>query len=313
MIQQQSQTKQNNQQKHFNYQILLSISQQYLIHTFTQAINKNNTLLVIGSNLFGKVIYLKNELKYLQQNKKHSNSISTLNFFKRKSQFISGSYDSSIIIQSSNLLQNLKYLTKLKGHMRGILCLVVDSNSENLIISGATDNSIKFWSYSQYSTWSCSQTIREHTSYVFGLSINQDGTKLVSCGRDKQILLMERFNGQLWYVKQKISELGSRISFITKDIFVFQPCNGTNLQFYTIDLSTGLYTKSKELQVQGAEQGGYYYFPKFIYLLENYLFLKMDILQIQYSLTLILKIGIVYMSKEQNLINVKILETFLGP
>ncbi|CAD8130815.1 unnamed protein product [Paramecium sonneborni] len=53
-------------------------------------------------------------------------------------------------------------------------------------------------------------------------------------------------------------------------------------------------------------------FPKFIYLQDNYLFLKMDILQIQYSLTLILKIGIVNMQKkEQNLINLKISETLL--
>ncbi|CAD8178200.1 unnamed protein product [Paramecium pentaurelia] len=83
------------------------------------------------------------------------------------------------------------------------------------------------------------------------------------------------------------------------------------LQFYTIDHSTELYIKSKELQVQGEVQECQYYFTQ-IYLPDNFYFPKMAILQIYCNQILILKIGIAYLQKVLSLIKVEILETFLG-
>ncbi|CAD8129539.1 unnamed protein product [Paramecium sonneborni] len=258
-----TQIQENNPQKCLNHTLFYSIIQKYPYHCFAQAINHNNTLIALGSKSACKVIFKKNEkFKYLLQVKKHQSAISTLNFFKDSLQLISGSYDSSIIIQPLNLLSNLKHITKLKGHTHLISCLVVNTNQENLFISGSVDKNIKFWTFSSSSCWTCTQTISEHLDQVSGLSINQECSKLISCGRDKQILIIERSSDKIWYVKQKISGNGYRISFITTDIFSFQPYNGTHLYLYTFDLTTGLYIKSRELAVSDGGQGCQYFFPQ---------------------------------------------------
>ncbi|CAD8198827.1 unnamed protein product [Paramecium pentaurelia] len=257
------QVQQENSQKYLSHKLLFSISQKYPDHSFAQAINYNNTIMAYGSKFICKVIFFKNEnfLNVLQV-KKHQNVISTLTFFKDRSQLISGSYDSSIIIYPLNLLSSSKHLTKLKQHTHLITCLIVSKNSENFFISGSLDKNIKFWSFSSSSCWTCTQTISEHLDQVSGLSLNEDGRKLISCSRDKQIFIMERSTDQFWYIKQKISGNGYRISFITTDIFSFQPYDGTHLYLYSFDTITGQYIKSRELSISKGGQGCQYFFPQ---------------------------------------------------
>ncbi|CAD8210705.1 unnamed protein product [Paramecium octaurelia] len=258
-----SQVEQNTSQKCFSHNLVYSIIQEYPFHCFAQAINYNNTLIAFGSKYYSKVIYQKNDkFKYLLQIKLHKNVVSTLNFFNDRSQLISGSYGSSILIHSLNLLSSSKHIATLKEHTRLITCLVVIQNSENLLISGSSDKNIKFWTHSQNSCWSCTQTISEHLDQVNGLSLNQGNKQLISCGRDKQILIMDKSADQFWYVKQKIQENGFRISFITTDIFAFQPFDGTHLFLYTLDPATGLFIKSRELAVSRSGQACQYFFPQ---------------------------------------------------
>ncbi|CAD8116967.1 unnamed protein product [Paramecium primaurelia] len=250
MIQQQ----QNNQSKYFSHKLLYSITQKYPKHCFAQAINNNNTLLVLGSSIVCKIIYLKNELKQLQQTKMHKGAISTLNFFKSRQQFISGSYDSSIIIQPTNLLQNLKYITKLQGHSRGISCLVVNPNTEDLIISGSVDKTIRFWYYSSSSNWSCSQTINEHNDQVNGLSINQDEINkfyqwkdlMDNCG-----ILNKRF------LKMVI------VLHLQQQIYLhFNPVMVNIYNYIQLIIPLDYMQNQKEPQVKGVGSDCQYYFPQ---------------------------------------------------
>ncbi|CAD8214935.1 unnamed protein product [Paramecium octaurelia] len=231
-----SQVEQNISQKCLSHNLVYSITQKYPFHCFAQAINYNNTLIALGSKYYSKVIYQKNEkFKYLLQIKLHKNVVSTLNFFNDRSQLISGSYGSFILIHSLNLLSSSKHIAKLKEHTRLITCLVVSQNSENLFISGSYVKNIKFWTYSQNSCWTCTQTISEH---------------------------LDQSTDQFWYVKQKIQESGFRISFITTDIFAFQYFEGTHLFLYTLDLATGLFIKSRELALSRSGQTCQYFFPQ---------------------------------------------------
>ncbi|CAK61925.1 unnamed protein product (macronuclear) [Paramecium tetraurelia] len=211
-------------------------------------------------------------LKKLTQIKKASEAISTLNFFEHNSNFIAGSFDSSIIIWPMNLTSTPKYITKLQEKYHFVRCLAVLS-SEDLVISGSHDHSIKFWSYSTSQTvspycWFQSQTITEHTSTVWGLSINEDENKLISCGEDKLILIIERTNKHQWIVKQKVyvENGGFRLSFINNDSFASQPHKdqrgSSNLDLYQFDVSTDLYVRTGNVPIKGKGQYCRAYFPQ---------------------------------------------------
>lgn len=86
----------------------------------------------------------------MRSDKNHRSDVTTLNFFINKSQFISASDDATLIIWSHHLFSNLKYLHKLKGHLDCIYCVVIYPLSEDLIITGSGDSTIKFWSLNSF-------------------------------------------------------------------------------------------------------------------------------------------------------------------
>ncbi|CAD8097683.1 unnamed protein product [Paramecium sonneborni] len=123
-------------------------------------------------------------------------------------------------------------------------------------------------------SWSNTQTISDHQSCVYGLSINQEGYRLISCGGDdKQILIMEGSKKEIWHVKQRTHLEGSlmRLSFITNNIFVIQLQLQEYLYIYTKDL-TGEFIKSKFLPIQ--TQSCAIYFPSLYIPSKNLLFHK---------------------------------------
>ncbi|CAK74580.1 unnamed protein product (macronuclear) [Paramecium tetraurelia] len=248
------------------YELLPNI--QYYQHEYccALAMKESNNILLAGQDNKIKVIQFKNGLKLVNCAQKHQNIVVTLNIFQNRYQFISGSNDSQIIIWSFHLMSSPKYLTKLKGHQDWIKCLVIRPKSEDLIISGSYDKTIKFWkqtsyfltqsqnSYFKQQSWVCSQTITQHKKQIEGLSINQEGNKLITCGADHLILIIEEIETQ-WQIKQKIEvqEFGYRISFINNDLFAFQPRNNY-LCLFSFNPNTGLYQQNQDIQVQGGEK-----------------------------------------------------------
>ncbi|CAK67029.1 unnamed protein product (macronuclear) [Paramecium tetraurelia] len=261
--------KSKQQQDHvtFCYQLLAQANYKHPDDCCAISISPNNNLLICSAYESIKVLQFKNgSLQYLQQINKHHENITTLNFFRRKMNFLSSSCDGSMIIWSSSLISSLKFITKLNAHSDQINCVVVTSNlQDDLIISGSFDQTIKFWSptCSLPSSWSCIQTIHEHTSLIYGLSINEDGNKLISCGYDELILVIEKSNNNIWEVKQKIKvDVGFRLAFITSNIFVFQPYKREQLNFYTYDQLSQQYIQSKTLSIKGSGQKCQQYFPQ---------------------------------------------------
>ncbi|CAD8110849.1 unnamed protein product [Paramecium sonneborni] len=253
--------------KCFRYELVPQMKYRQQECCYCIAIDKNNSIVVAGSNNNIKVLQLKDGLKQIQLINKHQNAITTLIVFKNRSYFISGSNDCSIIIWSFNMISNAKYISKLIGHKDWIKCLIVNPKIETTIISGSYDKTIKIWSLStnfqqqDQQSWVCTQTITSHLNQVEAISINQNGNKLLSCGADSMIFVFQEVD-RLWKLKQKIQlkEFGYRISFITDDQFAFQPRNNY-LCIYTLNSVTDLYNNQINIQVQGGQKNCDSYFP----------------------------------------------------
>ncbi|CAD8174767.1 unnamed protein product [Paramecium pentaurelia] len=174
----------------------------------------------------------------------------TLNFMKNTNNFVSGSFDFQIIIWQTVENQFWRCLQKLIGHSDSIFCLLL-KNTDDLIISGNRDKTIKFWIKQDY--WSCQQTITDHTDYVFSLSLNEKQNKLISCSNDSQILVIEQSKlNKKWFVTQKIQvvQFGLRLCFINDDQFTFQPLLKEQMDVYERDSNNKEYRKTKEIAVK---------------------------------------------------------------
>ncbi|CAD8209813.1 unnamed protein product [Paramecium octaurelia] len=287
----------------FTYQLLPQMSHKQTYFCRAISINHDNSIIIVACNSNIKIMEIlldqqqqsssssinsTNEIETKRTPRllqllqgEHSDFVNTLNFFRNTpsmlNSFLSGSKDSTIIIWSpttnSSQQQPTQWapLFKLNGHSNSIRCLIIHPLSEDLVISGSDDKSIKFWScaafFQQKCQWTCQQTISEHLDCVWALSLNMDGNKLISCGEDKLILVMELSNRQQWEVKQKIQvEIqGTRICFINNNQFSFQACSGKalpSLYIYTLYPSSGLFSKSKDIPVQGGGQPCVFYFPQ---------------------------------------------------
>ncbi|CAD8125974.1 unnamed protein product [Paramecium sonneborni] len=268
----------------FQYEIIKKLTYEQGELCQALAINFNNTLIAIASECNINILKINQSLNQepeLLQNLEriHKNHVTTLNFFKKQSQIlnqlVSGSLDSTIIIWTPDQqFTQWNALFQLKNHFYAINCLQISNSLEDFIVSGSADKTIKFWSLNPLKYWICSQTIQEHTSYVYGLSINDEGNQLLSCGNDNYILIIHRSNQQQWQIKQRILNDGISISFITNQTFACQSLDGTSLTFYIIDQINGEYIKYNTFQIQTRGKGNSLYFPLYYNTSKNILLSK---------------------------------------
>ncbi|CAD8215242.1 unnamed protein product [Paramecium octaurelia] len=222
------------------------------------AINNDNSIVLAGCNSDIKVFEFKQEqLKLIQLLSEHSYNVNTLNFMKKSTQFISGSYDRQIIIWSMDQYNQWICEYKLNEHNDEINCLILNNN-EDLIISGSDDKKIKFWK--KQNQWRCSQTITDHAKDVVGLSLNEKQDKLISCGYDLFILIIE----QSQWVIQKIAVeyFGLRLCFINNNVFTFQPRVSNYMHIYEINSTNKQYSKINQIDVKSDSDQCSYQFPQ---------------------------------------------------
>ncbi|CAD8131100.1 unnamed protein product [Paramecium sonneborni] len=235
----------------FNYQLIqeYSISQ----YEFCCAIAVDNycSTLVAGCNSIIKVFqFNQGKINQIQSLNEHKDWVLTLNFMKKSKQFISGSQDKSIIIWKLN--QNNEWSSQqiLNGHISWIECLVINTN-EDLIISGSQDATIKFWI--KKNEWLCQQTIIDHSKSVNGLSLNQQQNRILSCGIDEFILIIEQ-SGQNteWRVLQKITveKSGWRVCFIDNNTFMYSPGGKEQISFFEMNINNKQFTKTRDILIQ---------------------------------------------------------------
>ncbi|CAD8144092.1 unnamed protein product [Paramecium pentaurelia] len=159
--------------------------------------------------------------------------------------------DGRIKLKCLNLCQQ-----KLNGHKGSIQCLLLNNN-EDIIVSGSNDNQIKFWQ--NQNGWLCSQTINDHTQIINGLSFNEQQNRLISCGDDKFILVIEQNEqNKQWIVIQKITveQYGFRLCFIDNDTFTFQPFCKEYIEVFEMNNNNKQYTKTKEIPVKSGSDNG---------------------------------------------------------
>ncbi|CAD8095116.1 unnamed protein product [Paramecium sonneborni] len=194
----------------------------------------------------------------------HRNEISILKFMLKSNHLVSSSLDGSISIWSQCLLAKPLKILKLVNHLKGILCYTINSD-ENLIITGSYDSTMNVW-IKKENFWLCSQKLTDHSSAVYGISINENQNKLISCGHDNQILVfsIHYFRDTQFLTKMQsinVDLYGFRLCFINNNIFVFQPNNDENLFVYELNDNDGKFIKTKEI---GLYNGIYCYefFPQ---------------------------------------------------
>ncbi|CAD8188118.1 unnamed protein product [Paramecium octaurelia] len=231
---------------------------------FAISINHSNKMVAVGCDESIKIYLFKQEqLKQISTLVGRQPHVRVLNFLKNSEILFSGSDDNCLTIWSMNSINNGKYVKKLHGHKGVINCLIIN-NEEDTIISGSDDRSIKFWRHKNQ--WVLNQTIIEHRDQVYGLSLNQLGNILISCGQDKQILVMEiqqkGYQSQ-WVLKQKIKEQwsGYRLCFLSDNLFAFQFSAGKEMNFYEMN-DENIFKKISSVAVKGNKEYCNHFFPQ---------------------------------------------------
>ncbi|CAD8179281.1 unnamed protein product [Paramecium pentaurelia] len=237
--------------KPFNYQIIQQTSFSQFDLCLAIAIDNDCSTLVAGCREKIKVYEFKQGIiDEIQTLNEHKDRICTLNFMKKSKQFISGSCDNTIRIWKQNQNNLWSSLQVLNGHSNTITCLVFNLN-EDLIISGSHDSNIKFWM--KKNEWLLQQTITDHSNYVYGLSLNQEQNRIVSCGYDKFILIIEN-QGQNteWKVIQKINidNCGWRVCFIDNNLFTLSQRDQEYISVFEINTINKQFTKTRDITIK---------------------------------------------------------------
>ncbi|CAD8213273.1 unnamed protein product [Paramecium pentaurelia] len=245
--------------KPFTYEQIKDNSIKYDDDCYAIAYNKDCQIVALGCNKQIKIYEFKQGiLELLQVLNEHSKWVTTLYFMKKSNELISGDGDGYIKIWSRNNNNQWNCSQTIKAHNDCIRCLIMNNN-EDIFISSSDDNTIKFWN--KLKEWMCQQTITDHTFYVFQLSLNDQQNKVISCGLDKQILIIEysEYNKK-WIVIQNINVEchGYRICFINNNQFIFQPIQGNKMHVYEMNSVNKQFTKTKDIIINecNGNQGG---------------------------------------------------------
>ena len=83
-------------------------------------------------------------------------------------------------------------LSVLQGHTQDVK-MISWHPFKDILFSASYDDDIKVWQVDG-DDWYCADTLIGHKSTVWGLALNSDGTKMVSCSDDKSVVVWEDLN-----------------------------------------------------------------------------------------------------------------------
>ncbi|CAD8109908.1 unnamed protein product [Paramecium sonneborni] len=261
-IQQQPITKneqnfEKNQNDTFQYRLHKQYSVQQNKWCKAIAFNKNSTILAIGCNEIIKLYEFKEgDLKLFKSIQGHSFDVNCLKWSNYQNQLISAGYDGKILFWSINSINHQKLIMKFVIHSLSITCLIMNTQ-ENFLITGSMDQTIQIMNQNyQKFDWNTFQVIKEHVDTIFALSLSQNQKKLISCGYDNLIIVLEN-NGlatqkNYWIVKQKIitNVHGYRLCFLKDYLFAFQPYNKEELWIFDDQNLQKQFKSSKIIQIK---------------------------------------------------------------
>ncbi|CAD8105165.1 unnamed protein product [Paramecium sonneborni] len=193
---------------------------------FTIAFNYTGQIMISGCGKDIKVWNFQNgQIQEVQKLQVHQSTISCLLFSKNQNSFISGAYDHTIRCWLQINGQQWKSSQKYEEHSSDIQCLLL-CKKEKTLFSGSCDKSIKIWivDFANNNLQYC-YSLEKHTHIVYGLTLNESETFLVSCGDDQQIIIWKKSNNNKWefyqLVNQSIREVGAVTSFIKENLFIW--------------------------------------------------------------------------------------------
>ncbi|CAD8214009.1 unnamed protein product [Paramecium pentaurelia] len=255
----------NSDQMKAIYQLQQHLSINQIENCYSIDFSKDCNTIAVGELQIIKVYWFTLEkIKLINTLLGHRNEISMLRFMLKSNNLVSTSLDGSISIWSQCLLAKPLKSYKLLNHQKGIICYTINSD-ESLFITGSYDSTMNVW-IKKYNQWICKQKLTDHTSAVYGISMNENQNTVISCGYDNKILIYATHffeDSQLLTKIQTINvdNYGFRLCFINNNKFVFQPQNDENLIIYELNDNDGKFIKTKEL---GMNNGIYCheYFPQ---------------------------------------------------
>ncbi|CAD8163741.1 unnamed protein product [Paramecium octaurelia] len=233
----------------YNLQQELTIHQ--IENCYSIDFSKDCKSIAVGDDQLIKIYTIsQHNIKLINKVFGHRNEVSMLRFMLKSNHLVSTSLDGSISLWSQCLLAKPLKTYKLLNHSKGILCYTINSE-ENLIITGSYDSTMNVW-VKKECQWFCSQKFTEHTSAVYGISINENQNQVISCGHDSQILIfsMNNFGDPQLFTKTQtiiVDTYGFRLCFINNNMFVFQPSKGEKLWIYELDDNDGKFRNTNQI------------------------------------------------------------------
>ncbi|CAD8082444.1 unnamed protein product [Paramecium primaurelia] len=220
------------------YKLLNTIQQTQICQVLT--FNRNDELIATAKN---NVIVIwsfnKGQMKYITELKGHQKEISCLLFDQNTEVLISAGGDGDGLLNLWRYLGNNQWMLQNKiENTVGIKVIVFDSNKKQLIV-GCQKGKIKiFQFYPEIPFIEFLQELELNSKQaVFGLTLNNSKTKMVSCGAD-MVLRMHLLDSQFQSINQRgCDSAGIRVQFIDEQSFVLVQKNGW-LIYYQIEWQT---------------------------------------------------------------------------
>ncbi|CAD8109962.1 unnamed protein product [Paramecium sonneborni] len=235
-----------NQSKNMKYKLKLS----YLLMKQLKRIPFNKIKLV-GHLLLIEIAQLQHLIVTKQQ--KYLNLDKEFYIWRLGRIYVDLEYQQQQLINL--FIKSIKY----KGRIN---CLIKNNNEDNLI-SSCNDKTIKFWT--KQNEWVCQQIITDHQHWVYQLSQNDEQNKVISCGWDQLILIIEYSEqNKKWIVIQniKVDCQGMRLCFINDNLFTFQPHKGNSLLIYEMKSVNKQFINTKHVTLDPDDNDGVVFFPQ---------------------------------------------------
>lgn len=117
--------------------------------------------------------------------------------------------DKTVWIWENEGKGDFECVTVLQGHTQDIKFLKFHPKLP-ILFTASYDNTIKLWA-EDGDDWYCKETLSGHDSTVWGLDINADGTRMVSCSSDLSIVYWEiqTSNQSRWMKSLVINDIHS--------------------------------------------------------------------------------------------------------
>ncbi|CAD8095952.1 unnamed protein product [Paramecium primaurelia] len=199
--------------------------------------------------------FLDGKIKMLKKLQGHTNWVFCLVYSKKQNFFISCAEDKTI--RCWKQLNQTEWISSqpYQQHTDFVTCIILNSN-ENILFSGSKDKSIKAWKVDiNKNILTYMYSLNKHDNKVMALSLNQSETQLVSCGQNKnQIIIWERREQDKFefkhFVKQSIQEEGLKIQFIKENQFIWVTGGKEKDKLQVFEVKQGEYIENQDKAIQ---------------------------------------------------------------